>query len=47
MPINPDQRCMLKKYLALIEAELDDNRGVPGPQTPPPPPNSGYPPLRR
>ena len=27
--ITPDQRCMLKKYLRLIENELDENRGAP------------------
>ncbi len=31
LPITPDQRCILKKYLRLIENELDGNRGVPGP----------------
>ena len=34
MPINPDHRAMFKKYLRLIDAELDENRGVPKPQTP-------------
>ena len=36
MRINPDQRAMLKKYLRLVEAELDDNSGVPGPPSPTP-----------
>lgn len=35
MPINPDHRAMLKKYLRLIDDELDQNPGVPGPLTPP------------
>ena len=34
MKITPDQRAMFKKYLRLVEAELDDNRGVPGPPSP-------------
>jgi len=34
LPITPDQRCILKKYLRLIEAEIDENRGVPGPSHP-------------
>lgn len=34
LPINPDQRCIIKKYLRLIENELDENRGVPGPRSP-------------
>ena len=36
MRINPDQQAMMKRYLRLVEAELDDNRGVPGPPTPTP-----------
>ena len=36
MRVNPDQRAMIKKYLRLVEAELDDNRGVLGPPSPTP-----------
>ncbi len=32
LPITPDQRCMIKKYLRLIENEVDENRGVPSPR---------------
>ena len=28
------QRCIIKKYLRLIENEIDVNRGVPGPRSP-------------
>ena len=31
MKITPDQRAMFRKYLRLIEAELDDDRGISGP----------------
>ena len=34
LPITPDQRCIIKKYLRLIENEIDENRGVPGPRSP-------------
>ncbi len=34
LPITPDQRCITKKYLTLIENEIDENRGVPGPRSP-------------
>ncbi|KAL3132099.1 hypothetical protein ABBQ32_008708 [Trebouxia sp. C0010 RCD-2024] len=37
MPINSDHRSMFKKFLRLIEDELDANLGVPQPQTPPDP----------
>ena len=31
VPITPDQRCILKKFVRLIDNEIDENRGVPGP----------------
>jgi len=34
LPITPDQRCIIKKYLRLIENEVDENRGVAGPRSP-------------
>ena len=34
MRIDPNQRAMLKKYLALVDNELDENSGVPLPPTP-------------
>lgn len=33
MPINPDQRAMIKKYLRLVENEVDKNVGIEGPRT--------------
>ena len=33
MRINPDQRAMIKKYMALVDHELADNLGVPWPPT--------------
>lgn len=37
MPSDPDTRVIFKKYLRLIDDELDANLGVPGPLTPPRP----------
>ncbi len=34
VPITPDQRCIIKNYLSLIENEIDENRGVAGPKSP-------------
>ena len=34
MKIIPDQRAMFRKYLRFIEAELDNDRGIPGPPSP-------------
>ncbi len=34
LPITPDQHCMVKKYLRLIENEIDENRGVRAPSPP-------------
>jgi len=33
LPITPDQRCIIKKYLRLIENDIDENRGSPGPRS--------------
>ena len=33
LPITPDQRCIIKKYLRLIENDIDENRGIPGPRS--------------
>ena len=34
VPINQDQRCIIKKYLRLIDDELNGNPGVAGPKSP-------------
>ena len=42
MRINPDQRAMIKKYMALVDHELADNLGVPSPPTIDPTPAQAY-----